>query len=140
MFEAVYGKGVMTGGFSLHFVDGGFKFRDGEWYIGFLEFMYSGGESVHDVLSPVVVDRDVRFVGGRKGILPTFIDVGFGKLEGSGLVFSWVGGVGGSDMILKVLASEDRGRPSDVKWIKVINCTGGVVWWSCGDGGVEGSL
>ena len=36
MFEAVYGKGVMTGGFSLHLVDGGFKFCDGEWYIGFL--------------------------------------------------------------------------------------------------------
>ena len=36
MFEAVYGEGVMTGGFSLHFINGGFKFYNGEWYIGFL--------------------------------------------------------------------------------------------------------
>ena len=36
MLEAVYGKGIVTGGFSLHFVDSGFKFYNGEWYIGFL--------------------------------------------------------------------------------------------------------
>ena len=36
MFKAVYGEGVVTRGFSLHFVNGGFKFYNGEWYIGFL--------------------------------------------------------------------------------------------------------
>ena len=36
MFKAVYSKGGMAGGFSLHFVDGGFKFCNGEWYVGFL--------------------------------------------------------------------------------------------------------
>ena len=33
VFKAIYGKGVMSRGFSLHFVNGGFKFHDGEWYI-----------------------------------------------------------------------------------------------------------
>ena len=36
MFKAVYGEGIMAGVFSLHFVNGGFKFYDGEWYIGFM--------------------------------------------------------------------------------------------------------
>ena len=36
MFKAVYGEGVMTGGFSLHFINGGFKFYDGEWCICFI--------------------------------------------------------------------------------------------------------
>ena len=36
MFKAIYGEGIMTGGFSLHFVNGGFKFYDSKWYIGFL--------------------------------------------------------------------------------------------------------
>ena len=36
VFEAVYGEGIVAGRFSLHLVDGGFKFYDGEWYIGFL--------------------------------------------------------------------------------------------------------
>ena len=36
VFEAVNGEGVVTRRFSLHLVDGGFKFYDGEWYIGFL--------------------------------------------------------------------------------------------------------
>ena len=83
---------------------------------------------MHDVFSPVVVDRDIRFVSRGKGILPTFINFGFGKLEGCGLMFSWVGGMSGSDMILKVLASENGRRPGDVEWIKVINCAGDVVW------------
>ena len=36
MFEAVYGEGIVTRRLSLHLVDGGFKFYDGEWYLGFL--------------------------------------------------------------------------------------------------------
>ena len=43
-------------------------------------------------------------------------------------MFSWVSGMGGSNMILKVLASENGRRPGDVEWIKVINCAGDVVW------------
>ena len=84
---------------------------------------------MHNVFSPIVVDRNVRFVIGRKGILPIFINFGFGKLEGSGFVFSWIGGVCGSDVVLKVLASEDGRRPGDVEWAEIINCAMGVVWW-----------
>ena len=58
--------------------------------------MYGGGESVHNVFSPVIVDRDIRFEGRRKGILLVFIDFGIGKLEGCGLMFGWVGRMGGS--------------------------------------------
>ena len=36
VFKAVYGKGVMSRGFSLHFVNGGLKFHDGEWFICFI--------------------------------------------------------------------------------------------------------
>ena len=84
---------------------------------------------MHDVFSPVLVDGDVRFVSGRKGILPLFINFRFGKLEGSGLVFSWIGRVSGSDVVLEVLASEDGRRPGDVEWIEIINCARSVVWW-----------
>ena len=36
MFKAIYGEGIVTGGLSLHFVNGSLKFYDSEWYIGFL--------------------------------------------------------------------------------------------------------
>ena len=70
---------------------------------------------MHNVFSPVIVDRDIRFEGRRKGILLVFIDFGIGKLEGCGLMFGWVGRMGGSDMILEVLASENGRRPGDVE-------------------------
>ena len=59
---------------------------------------------MHGVFGPIVVDREVEFVSGRKWILPVFVYCGFGKLEGGRLVFSWVGGVVGGDMVLEVLA------------------------------------
>ena len=36
VFKAVYGKGVMSRGFSLHFVNGSLKFHDGKWFICFI--------------------------------------------------------------------------------------------------------
>ena len=95
---------------------------------------------MHNVFSPVNIDRDIRFMGRRKGILLVFINFGIGKLEGYGLMFGWVGGMGGGDVILEVLSSEDGGRPGDVGGIEVINCAGDDVWWSRGSGGVESSL
>ena len=91
--------------------------------------MYGGGEGLHRVLSPVVVDRDVRFVSGLKGILPIFIYFGFGKLEGSRLVLCWISRMSRGNVVLKVLATEDGRRPGDVEWIEIINCARSVVWW-----------
>ena len=62
---------------------------------------------MHGVFGPNVVDWDVRFVGGRKWVLPVFVYCGFRKLEGGRLVISWVGGVVGGDMVLEVLAPEE---------------------------------
>ena len=36
VFKVVYGKGVMSRGFSLHFVNGSLKFHDGKWFICFI--------------------------------------------------------------------------------------------------------
>ena len=83
---------------------------------------------MHRVFSPIVVDRDVGFVSGRKGILPNFIFCEVRKLEGSGLVLSWVGGVSGGDVVLKVLASEDGRRPGDNERIEIVNCARNVIW------------
>ena len=83
---------------------------------------------MHRVFSPIVVDRDVRFVSRRKGILPIFIYLGFRELEGSGLVLSWVGGMSGGDVVLKVLASEDGRRPGDNERIEIVNCARNVIW------------
>ena len=36
VLEAIYGKGVMSRGFSLHFANGGLKFHEHEWFIWFI--------------------------------------------------------------------------------------------------------
>ena len=36
MFKAIYSEGVMSGGFSLHFINGNLKFHDGKWFICFI--------------------------------------------------------------------------------------------------------
>ena len=62
---------------------------------------------MHGVFGPIIVDRDVGFVSGRKWILPVFVYCGLRKLEGGRLVISWVGAVVGGDMVLEVLAPEE---------------------------------
>ena len=36
VFKAIYSEGVMSGGFSLHFINGNLKFHDGKWFICFI--------------------------------------------------------------------------------------------------------
>ena len=83
---------------------------------------------MHRVFSPIVVDWDVGFVSGRKGILPVFVYCVFRKLEGDRLVLSWVGGVSEGDMVLEALASEEGRWPGDVEWIEVVNRAWSVIW------------
>ena len=36
VFKAVYSKSIMSGNFSLHFINGSLKFHDGEWFLCFV--------------------------------------------------------------------------------------------------------
>ena len=81
VFEAVDGEGIVSRGFSLHFIDGPLKFQNGKGFICFVQFLDGGGRGVHNVFCPGVVYRDVRFISWRKRVLPVFIYCGFRKLE-----------------------------------------------------------